>query len=50
MPENSAWYDQEGTCTLYKCIRENVGPSSVRMHTLTYPGKSHPNIPRYVTH
>lgn len=38
MQENDVWYDQEGTCTLYKCIRENVGPSNVQMHTLSYPG------------
>eukprot|EP00105_Crassostrea_gigas_P011496 XP_011427184.1 PREDICTED: extracellular matrix protein A [Crassostrea gigas] len=38
MQENDVWYDEEGTCTLYKCIRENVGPSNVQMHTLSYPG------------
>ncbi|XP_062606325.1 uncharacterized protein LOC134268142 [Saccostrea cucullata] len=37
MTEGNVWYDN-GTCALYKCIRENVGPSSVKMHTLSYPG------------
>lgn len=39
MQENDVWYDKEGTCALYKCIRENVGPSNVKMHTLSYLGK-----------